>query len=267
MVYVFMTVLEEILDGLVKGELSRAQAASRIRSTLLFVDDYAKIDLNREVRVGIPEIVYCRGKTSAQVMGIVARVLEVKESIILSKVSSELLSSLSSLDHEVEKYPDAFMAVVRRKGTGKVVAECTSRPLMGLITAGTVDIPVALEAEICAREMGCDVSSHFDVGVAALFRLFTVMQELHKSDVKVIVVAAGREGALPSVVAGLTDAVVIGLPVSSGYGRGGEGEAALSGMLQACSPLLVVNIDAGVVAGVMAAKILNACSGDIRPKS
>jgi len=253
-----MAVLQEILGKLERGELARDEAERRIRGSLLLIDDFAKIDINREMRTGIPEIVMCAGKTHAQVSEVVKKVLEKKEKIILSKVSPELMTSLSSLPFYMEEHPAACMAVLRSEGSDRQNGkEALPRPLMGLITAGTVDIPAALEAKICAEEMGCGVISFFDVGVAGLHRLLTVMEKLHKTGVKVVVVAAGREGALPSVVAGLTDAVVIGLPVSSGYGHGGRGEAALSGMLQACSPLLVVNIDAGVVAGVMAAKILH----------
>jgi len=108
---------------------------------------------------------------------------------------------------------------------------------------------------ICAREMGCEVVTAFDVGVAGIHRLLPVIKKMKEKRAKVVVVAAGREGALPSVVAGLLDSVVIALPVSLGYGYGGRGKAALMGMLQSCTPLLVVNIDAGVIAGMMGAKI------------
>ncbi len=124
---------------------------------------------------------------------------------------------------------------------------------MGILAAGTADIPVAEEAKVVAEEMGCTVVSEYDVGVAGIHRLFPCLEKM--SDVDAFVVAAGREGTLPAVVAGLVDAPVIGLPVSTGYGLGGNGLAALYSMLQSCSVLTVVNVDAGFVAGAFAAKI------------
>jgi len=125
--------------------------------------------------------------------------------------------------------------------------------LVGILAAGTADIPVAEEARVVAEENGCNVLFEYDVGVAGIHRLFPCLMRMGKADV--IVVAAGREGTLPAVVAGLVEAPVIGLPVSTGYGLGGNGQAALYSMLQSCSVLTVVNIDAGFVAGAYAAKI------------
>ena len=125
--------------------------------------------------------------------------------------------------------------------------------IVGVITAGTSDIRVADEARIIAEEMGCKVRTAYDVGVAGIHRLFPILNEM--SDCHALVVAAGREGTLPAVVAGLMDRPVIGVPVSTGYGFMGNGEAALASMLQSCSVLTVVNIDAGFVAGAFAARI------------
>src|SRR5581483_6330095 len=124
-----------------------------------------------------------------------------------------------------------------------------------ILAAGTADVPVAREAQIVAQELGCEVRLVVDVGVAGLHRLFPELDAAEWADV--VIVAAGREGALGPVVAGLVDRPVIGLPVSTGYGMGGRGEAALLTMLQACSPLLCVNVDAGTVAGLCAAQIAN----------
>ncbi|MBU3966174.1 MAG: AIR carboxylase family protein, partial [Euryarchaeota archaeon] len=122
---------------------------------------------------------------------------------------------------------------------------------------GTADIPVSEEAKEIAVEMGCTVSTIYDVGVAGIHRLFPELGKLVSEGVDAIVVAAGREGTLPAIVAGLVDVPVIGVPVSTGYGAGGKGEAALLSMLQSCSVLAVVNIDAGFVAGAFAARIAN----------
>jgi NCAIR mutase (PurE)-related protein len=127
---------------------------------------------------------------------------------------------------------------------------------VGLVTAGTSDVPVAEEAVAVAREMGCLVSTAYDVGVAGLHRLFGPLRAMLEDGLDAVVVAAGMDGALPSVVAGLVDAPVIGLPVSVGYGLGGRGEAALLSMLQTCAPgLVVVNVDNGVGAGATAGLI------------
>jgi hypothetical protein len=129
---------------------------------------------------------------------------------------------------------------------------------VGVLTAGTSDIRVAEEAVVVAKEMGCEVSTAYDVGVAGIHRLFQPLRAMLEAPVDSIVVAAGMDGALPSVVAGLVDVPVIGLPTSIGYGMGGQGVAALMGMLQSCSPgLVVVNIDNGVGAGATAGLISN----------
>ncbi len=125
---------------------------------------------------------------------------------------------------------------------------------VAVLTGGTADIPIAEEAAVTAREMGCNVDTVFDIGVAGIHRMIAERHQFDDADC--VVVAAGREGALPTVVAGMVDAPVIGLPVSIGYGAGADGEAALLGMLQSCTVLSVVNIDAGFVAGAQAAQIV-----------
>ncbi len=129
------------------------------------------------------------------------------------------------------------------------------------MTAGTADVGVAEEARVVAREMGCEVVAIYDVGVAGIHRLMPQIEKLKERGVGAVVVAAGREGTLPTIVAGLIDAPVIGVPVSTGYGAGGGGEAALLSMLQSCSVISVVNIDAGFVAGAFAARIANMVAG------
>jgi len=129
---------------------------------------------------------------------------------------------------------------------------------VGVLTAGTSDIPVAEEAEVIVREMGCQTMSFYDVGVAGLHRLFDPVRELLKGEADVIIVVAGREGALPTVVAGIVDVPVIGVPTSRSYGFGEKGLASLAAMLQSCSlGMAVVNIDGGVGAGAVAAMIAN----------
>jgi NCAIR mutase (PurE)-related protein len=139
--------------------------------------------------------------------------------------------------------------IILSDGTGVV----SHNGVVGILTAGTADIRVAEEAKAIAQEMGCTVFTAYDVGVAGIHRLFSALKDM--AGAHVFVVVAGREGTLPSIVAGLVDRPVIGVPVSTGYGHMGKGEAALASMLQSCSVLAVVNIDAGVVAGAFAARI------------
>lgn len=206
----------------------------------------------------MPEVILAPSKSVEQAMQIAQHHLAETGRAILSRVSPELKAHLRQLaagEIELEWYEHARAAVLRRpegrpKPTGGRV---------GFISAGTSDIPIAEEAMVMAREMGCQVYPVYDVGVAGLHRLFKPLEHLvTKVDVDVIVVAAGMDGALPSVVAGLVPVPVIGLPTSVGYGLGGQGVAALYGMLQTCSPgLAVVNIDNGIGAGAVAGMIAN----------
>ncbi len=158
-------------------------------------------------------------------------------------------------EFEVEWYEWARAAVLREPG--EAVADAGGK--VGILTAGTSDLPAAQEAAMVCREMGCQVHTTFDVGVAGLHRLFGPLAEmLDQHRVDVLIVAAGMDGALPSVVSGLADVPVIGLPTAVGYGLGGEGVAALYSMLQTCAPgMAVVNIGNGVGAGAMAGLIAN----------
>ncbi len=246
--------MDDILEDLLAGRTSVAEAKRKIRNSMIEIEDFAKFDVNRETRVGVPEVILCTGKTAGQVFEIVKSALRENGRVILSKVPANTFDEVDFPDHDVMRYPDAGMMVVGRKDE-RDCREERKRPTIGIMTAGTADIPVATEAMVLAEEMGCDVYHSYDVGVAGIHRLWPALKEMNRRDIRVIIVAAGREGALSSVVAGLSEAVVIGLPVSSGYGYGGGGKAALMGMLQSCAPILVVNVDAGVVAGMMGAKI------------
>ena len=217
---------------------------------------FAELDLLREHRKGAPEIVWTPNKTVAQCLDIARTFLERTGRVILSRVSPALREALDGEygDAAYEWYAASRTAIIRQ---GHRVAPGGGR--VGILTAGTSDQPRAEEAAIACQEMGCTVYPFYDVGVAGLHRLFGPLQSLlHDHDVDVIVVAAGMDGALPSVVSGLVDVPVIGLPTAVGYGMGGRGKAALLTMLQSCAPgLTVVNIDNGVGAGVTAALIAN----------
>lgn len=216
----------------------------------------ARGDPARAERTGVPEIILAEGKTVAQTLSIAAAILDKEGRALLSRVSAEVLAALhNQFPGQVESSSSGTTVVLR--GDGGTVAPTGGQ--VGILTAGTSDIAVAEEAAMLCRELGCAVQMACDVGVAGLHRLQEPLQAmLHECPVDVLIVAAGMDGALPSVVAGLVDVPVIGLPTSVGYGLGGQGQAALYSMLQSCAPgLAVVNIDNGIGAGAMAARIAN----------
>lgn len=239
--------IRDILESYRAGKISATEAEAQIRSSELLELDGFCIDLNRERRTGIPEFILAEGKTLEQVERGVDAVKKRKGWAIITRVSEEAAEILKKRD-DAKFYPEARLCVVGE--TPKLTLDAT----VGVITAGTSDILIAEEARIVCELMGCKTMRSYDVGVAGIHRLFKPLGDMAgKADI--YIVAAGREGALAGVVAGLVDAPVIGLPVSTGYGFRGKGEAALSSMLQSCTPLLTVNIDAGFVAGVTAAQI------------
>jgi hypothetical protein len=244
--------LRSLLESFSKGEMEVEEAIRQIRGQCyLPVGDVAKLDITRRDRVGIPEAILAEGKEGSDLLEIALAHLQATGSVIITRVSQEQLDLLRGArlpeDSSFEHNPKARTVVMRRG-----LAE-EKKGLVGILAAGTADIPAAEEARVVASEMGCTVLFEYDVGVAGIHRLFPCLQRMAEADA--IVVAAGREGTLPAVVAGLVESPVIGLPVSTGYGMGGAGQAALSSMLQSCSVLAVVNIDAGFVAGAYAAKI------------
>jgi len=220
--------------------------------------DFARPDHGRQQRKGVPEIVLADRKTPEQNVALAARFLEAEGRAILSRLSPESEAALRQafpLPTVVEWLPMPRAMVLRRPDY--LLIQTGGR--VGILTAGTSDIPVAEEAVLLCREMGCHVHAVYDVGVAGLHRLFEPLENLlTQVQVDVLIVAAGMDGALPSVVSGLVDVPVVGLPSSVGYGLGGNGVAALLAMLQTCAPgMAVVNIDNGIGAGAMAGLIAN----------
>jgi NCAIR mutase (PurE)-related protein len=241
------------LAAVASGTLSPEKAAGRLkRGEVRYLDEFATLDLGRSTRKGVPEVVYARGKSPAQVARICATLLQSCERVIVSSPTPE---------HETELRTALPETPVRHAGRSIVVGNGEPSPSggrVGALSAGTSDLPVLEEALAVARETGASVKSFHDVGVAGVHRLVAPLQELRDFDPDVLIVAAGMEGALPSVVSGLVSVPVIGLPTSTGYGLGGDGTAAILGMLQTCSPgLSVVNVDNGVGAGATAALIAN----------
>jgi NCAIR mutase (PurE)-related protein len=250
--------LREVLDKVAKKEISPVEAEKLLK--MLAVDEIgclAKLDGNRELRKGIPEVILAEGKSPGDVVEISKRLLSKNGRVIVSRCSQEQVQEIKeafSKDVLLEINDKARMVVVKQK---TFVVNPTGGKI-GLLTAGTSDISVAEEAKIIAQEMGCTVFSTYDVGVAGIHRLIEPIKEALSKDVDVIVVVAGREGALASVVSGLVDVPVIGVPTSNSYGFGEKGLSALMAMLQSCSlGLAVVNIDGGVAAGAVATLIAN----------
>ncbi|TFH43054.1 MAG: nickel pincer cofactor biosynthesis protein LarB [ANME-2 cluster archaeon] len=245
--------LKHLLEKVKNGEVDIDEACGQIKiHNIDTLSKISNIDPHRMKRTGIPEAIYAPGKDVDDLVNIAISHLEHEPTVIITRASDEQLDALKQ-KHPVEWNRHARIAVLRKddfhvEPTGGVI---------GIITAGTVDIPVAEEAKVIAQEMGVKVHTVYDVGAAGIHRLFPPLGEMLEKGVDAIVVAAGREGTLPTIVSGMVDIPVIGVPVSSGYGAGGGGTAALHTMLQSCSVLSVVNIDAGFVAGAYAARIAN----------
>jgi NCAIR mutase (PurE)-related protein len=201
-------------------------------------------------------VVLAAGKTPQQIELAAGELLRVNGRVLISRIASEQRAQLAAA------FPDAILTAPAGSHTALLHFPGSKAPRTGgrlaVITAGTSDLPAAHEARMVAEEMGCEVTLIADVGVAGLHRLFAPLRQVLDEGVHAIVVAAGMDGALPSVVSGLVPVPVIGLPTSTGYGFGGQGEAALMSMLQTCAPgLVVVNIDNGVGAGATAALMAN----------
>jgi NCAIR mutase (PurE)-related protein len=217
-----------------------------------------RLDPGRQERTGIPEVVLAERKTVEEVAISLSRLAGAQGRAIASRVRPDqaaILPKLLESGLNISLDDIARTAVVWIDGRDEAVH---TGGRVAVISAGASDRPIAREATIMAVEMGCDVVTVADVGVAGLHRLVRPLERIAEFDPHAVIVAAGMDGALPSVVAGLVPYPVIGLPVSVGYGYGGDGTGALMSMLQSCAPgLAVVNIDNGIGAGSMAALIAN----------
>ena len=243
--------LRQLLDQVAAGQTSPGDALERLRS-LPFEDlGFARVDHHRSLRKGYPETIFCQGKTTAQTLAIAERIVDGGSLMLATRVDGDTAAALcerfSGADHDAE----ARTVVVLPAG-----AELEEKGLVAVVSAGTSDVPVAQEAVITARTMGARVEAIYDVGVAGIHRLLAYVDRLRQA--RVIVVVAGMEGALASVVGGLVDVPVIAVPTSVGYGASFGGLAALLTMLNSCaSGIVVVNIDNGYGAGYAAALISN----------
>jgi pyridinium-3,5-biscarboxylic acid mononucleotide synthase len=237
-----------ILEQVRAGQLNVAEAAGRLRPPPVADLGYATVDLQRRDRCGFPEVVYAEGKTRDWLEGVVRQLVAAGQDCLATRLSAD------QAEHMAACFPAAQQDRVAR--TFWLPHKLPAPPLgrVVVLTAGTSDLPVAQEAVVTATALGCDVRRITDVGVAGLHRLLRHCEQF--TDADAIIVAAGMDGALPSVVGGLVDCPVIAVPTGIGYGASFGGVAALLTMLNACSAnVVVVNIDAGFKAGYVAALI------------
>ncbi|MHB0913963.1 MAG: nickel pincer cofactor biosynthesis protein LarB [Armatimonadota bacterium] len=234
----------KILESVRAGETSVAEAEALLRDLPYEDLGYAKIDHHRKMRSGFPEVIFCQGKRPEQVAEIAARLAERNPTVLATRADAEVYEAVREALPEAVYHDAARMIVI-----GKT--EPTTQGYVLVVSAGTADIPVAEEAAVTAEAMGSRVLRAYDVGVAGIHRLFDQKEKLDGANV--IVVAAGMEGALASVVGGLTDKPVVAVPTSIGYGASFQGLAALLAMLNSCAEgIAVVNIDNGFGAGYFA---------------
>ncbi len=246
------------MSSLTKFERTRRLLEKKDRLlAIASVSRFAKLDVGREIRKGLPEVILAEGKLASDVARISQAMVRRTGRAIISRLDGPQVRAVRSVmrnGSKVEYFSRSRMMIVKSKNYNPR----RSGGRVGVLTAGTSDLPVAEEAEVIAREMGCETRSFYDVGVAGIHRLFQPVRDLLRWDCDVILVVAGREGALPTVVAGIVDVPVICVPTSRSYGFGERGIASLAAMLQSCSlGMAVVNIDGGVGAGAVAALIAN----------
>jgi len=243
--------LKQLLEQVADGQTSAEAAMERLRS-LPFEDlGFAHVDHHRHLRKGYPETIFCQGKTTDQTLAIAERIVERGSLMLATRVDEATAAALCERFEGAEHDAAARTVVVVPEG-----AAPEQKGLVAVVSAGTSDIPVAQEAANTARTMGAEVETIYDVGVAGIHRLLAYTDRLRQA--RVIVVVAGMEGALASVVGGLVDVPVIAVPTSVGYGASFGGLSALLTMLNSCaSGILVVNIDNGYGAGYAAALINN----------
>ena len=241
--------LNQLLRSVAEGRLSAEEASEKLRHLAYEDIEYAHVDHHRSLRKGFPEVIFGQGKTAEQVIGIMKKMKDQENVILATRITQDKADAVLIRFPDAAYHPDAKMIVWAPKKP-KIVGRGT----IAIISAGTSDIPVAKEAYLTATAMGNRVETIFDVGVSGIHRLFSHKDIIDKASV--LIVVAGMEGALPSVVAGMVSCPVIAVPTSVGYGASLGGLTALFAMLNSCSSnVAVVNIDNGFGAGYMASII------------
>lgn len=251
--------LRELLESVAAGELAPALAEAQLGGYV--TGEAGRFDAAREHRTGIPEAILGDGKTTAEIVSLASDAFEAAGHVLITRIDPPVVDAvrerIEPTDPAARFDHDERARVLTVHGSAFAAPELDGA--VGVVTGGTSDAGPAGEAAAVIEEMGIRVHRIEDVGVAGLARTIDALPSLREMDA--LVVAAGREGALPTVLAGLVDVPIIGLPVSNGYGHGGAGEAALLGMLQSCTTIAVVNIDAGFVAGAQAGLIARGVAG------
>lgn len=240
--------IKRLLQNVKAGKVEVAEALSILKSLPYEDLGFAKIDTHRDLRKGFPEVILCKGKTLEQVAKIIERQSSGNEVIMATKANKEVYEAIRNVRADAIYYETAGIVVIGQR-RGK-----TDKKTILVVSAGTADLPVAEEAAVTAEVMGNTVERLYDVGVAGVHRLFDNKEKLFHANV--IVVVAGMEGALVSMIGGLVDQPLVAVPTSVGYGASFDGLAALLAMLNCCAPgVAVVNIDNGFGAGYFASVI------------
>lgn len=240
--------INRILSAHASGQISAAEATEKIKNLSYEDIGYARIDHARSERQGFPEVIFGQGKTRAQTVGIFERLAKRSPNVLITRTNAETYGEIRNVSTEAEWHESAKLIRLWRDKEELGIGE------IAVVTAGTSDIPVAEEAALVAETMGNRVKRIWDAGVAGIHRILSEREILQAS--RVVIVVAGMEGALPSVVGGLVKVPVIAVPTSIGYGASFGGIAALLGMLNSCaSNVTVVNIDNGFGAGFVASLI------------
>ncbi len=240
--------LEKILNEVRDGKLA-VDEALRLLKTLPYEDlGFAKIDTHRDLRRGFPEVIFCQGKTVAQIVKIIEKISHSDDVIMASRANREIYEAIRQVIPGAVFFETARIVLIGCK------KELKTEKVIAVISAGTSDIPVSEEAAVTAEIMGNPVERIYDIGVAGVHRVFHNQEKIFGANV--LVVVAGMEGALASVIGGLVDRPVIAVPTSVGYGASFDGLAALLSMLNSCAPgVVTVNIDNGFGAGYFASLI------------
>ncbi len=240
--------VKELLENVKTGKIEVAEALSILKSLPYEDLGFAKIDTHRDLRKGFPEVILCKGKTLEQVTKIIERHSLGNEVVMATKANKEVYEAIRNVRADAIYYETAGIVVIGQR-RGK-----TDKKTILVVSAGTADLPVAEEAAVTAEVMGNTVERLYDVGVAGVHRLLDNKEKLFQANV--IVVVAGMEGALVSMIGGLVDKPLVAVPTSVGYGASFDGLAALLAMLNCCAPgVAVVNIDNGFGAGYFASVI------------
>jgi len=249
--------LDKIFESLRDGKLTVTKAKQLLSLySIEKIENFAQLDIGRKNRSGIPEVIFAENKKIDEIKKIIQVILKKSDFVLVSRINKKdypkVISFVKKTKFKISTGKNTTSILIFKKRIDKFGGK------VGIITAGTSDIGVAEEARLMSEAMNCECICSYDVGIAGMHRVFPILKKFVKQNVDAVIVAAGMEGALATIVSSLVEVPVIGVPTSIGYGYGGKGVAALASMLQSCAlGLSVVNIDNGIGAGAIAANIAN----------